>query len=329
MTEKFAHQLREFIDDRDVDQVLRCLDGLKLHFSSNAEANFSRYWLAFELIAVFGPVKLSLDQLKRLKEHVQFLLETVGGKHDELPPFPGLDLQGVNILHALAVFTAEDPLKAEMFFSALKRAGFVTKTLLRARCAPNESLPLHLAAEVGNVQTARDIQKIDTQQLILTNGAGLTAGDIAEAAGHTALASGLRVNEKSERQKRQVATAINALSTENPEPTVAPPPGGSAVSDMLDMLRGFQSAQLVRGSPGDEQEMEKHAELSRLKILIRNICESAPGGVFMSDAYFKFLVRLGIRTRADVAKLFADPYMSLKVPSWMRMALHDSISSSL
>jgi hypothetical protein len=324
MSVKFAEQLREFIDDRDVDQVLRCLDGLKQQISAQppSAVNFPLYFIAYELVCVFGPVKLSVDQLLRLREHLQFLLQSVG-KREEYPDFPGMAVKGVSILHALSVFTAEDALRAESFFTAMKRAGIVTRTLLRARCEPSDSLALHLAAETGNAQAANDIVKVDKEQLIITNGSGATAADVAEAAGHAALAKSLRSKEMALRQSKQVGNAIKDLKT---DPVSEPTTQGTAVNNMMNTLIGYN--QLQRGALVDEREMAMHEELRKLKLLIKNICEPVPGAPFFADLYFKMLVRRGITKPADVKKAFQeDRLFAAKFPSWMRLALFESLNS--
>jgi hypothetical protein len=353
MSEQFAEQFISFVDSGDVDQVLRCLDGLKTRLSidTNATNRHARYWLAIDSLRCLGPLELSRDQLLRLRGFFQYLVESaipasvVGkGWQEKLPEYVGLEnCSGVNVFHVLALSTSTDPVKAEAFFSTLKRAGYVSETLLRGKCYPGESLPIHLACEVGNEQVVLDILRYDRDQIGIRDEKGLTVSQIAESFGHKDLAGKLR--EKTSGIVRPIAA-----------PAVSAPEKRQKVvgTDMLDMLQGFhnqhhqsvtspipRSVGMALAGPhaiasvsavepvaptqrSEDRVVEIQAGLSRLKKLIITVCEQIPGGLLMADFYYFFLVRSGITNVSDLKSEANWERLKDRFPTWMRTKLERS-----
>lgn len=486
---RLGGQFAAAVEARDIAQTLGFLEGLKslltatdLRFLGDVLA--SEYFLVMDLIRCFGPVELTKDQLVRIKDCIQLLLETAingqpSGWHDKLPAFPGLSSlpeNGINVYHVLAIYTKTDPLKAEVFFSVLKRMGYATERLLRGQAATHGSLPLHLAAEVGNERVALDILNLDREQISIKNNLGQTACQLAEVNGHSALAAKLRGKERLVEPKRGgggiveqpvlkrpktitgvvksvgtdmlafLQTQVTSLDVEQPyaraspsahltitsthpqqvgneettansspgptdprlavsttseghlaappEPTVAieisprlpettvalivptsassgPVVGQSSLTgeesprkraalagpravtksslltSQIPVMMPSKVGQEQPDSNGEDTEdetttpvpekpvggvtseeerlMSESAELDRLRIFVRTICERCPGGVSMSDTYFKFLMRLGVARIGDLVVHWKA--LEVKFPSWMREHIQAALSS--
>ena len=240
--EVFAERLMEAIDSIELDQTLSYLDSLRA--SNHEDRNpYARYFLAIDLVLKFGAAPISVPQMTRLQAHFQRLVEhSLPNMAETLPDYPGLGVAGVNILHVVAMYTVNDPVKAEAFFTALKRAKLATKENLSARCALAAATPLHLAAESGTKQMIEMILGMDRKQLAVTNAHGQTASDIAASSGLSSLATFLADKETEQIRKRQLREAASSITAESPPTDEAP---RTAVTNMMEMLKGYQTSSVV------------------------------------------------------------------------------------
>lgn len=332
-----AETFQGFVDGFDIDGVLNWLDDRKS--VDRFPSPHAGYWTAMELVCNFGPITLERCQLIRFKDHFQSLISR-SSKDSHLHTYPGLNIEGFNIVHALAMFTPLDQFKAEVLFSALRRAGLVTQETLRARCSEAGWIPIHLAAEVGNAKIIEEILKMDPSQILLTNNGNMSAGDIAEGNGLSAISTQLRDKERKERQKRQVASAISDM---NPMvDTSVQPKKAAAVDDMMHMLINLQKPlrpSETTAPPDEDEDMSDdtvnevieavesfpndsyQGELDRLVDLITSVCRKVPHGPLMADAYVTLSMRLGIFKIVDLKTSLEDPLIACRYPSWFKSAV--------
>jgi hypothetical protein len=346
--EGFGFQLGSHIRAIEIDEVLTCLDELQKQLGTMAQPEAAlngRYWLAMDLIRFFGPVVMAPTSLGRLKSHIERLLTNVikPGAQASLPDYPGLTVNGLNIFHVLALYTVGDPLKTEVLFTSLKRAGLVSQSFLRAQCSESGFLPIHFAAEIGNMQMINELLKQDPEQILLVDSMSSTASDIARENGLSSIATYLRDKEIAERQKRQVGTAISELdrtdgnvkkrrlSTQAMEGLPSPVKKG-AVDAMMDMLKQFQPDDALSGVVSavvTKQTDTSQRDLNRLTDFIRQICNEIPAGPVMVDAYVSLFIRLGITKLSELKADIASPEVSARLPSWFKLEIELNIDRAI
>lgn len=348
--EGFGFQLGSHIRAIEIDEVLTCLDELQKQLGPMAQPEAAlngRYWLAMDLIRFFGPVVMAPTNLGRLKSHIERLLTNVikPGAQAALPDYPGLTVKGLNIFHVLALYTVGDPLKTEVLFTSLKRAGIVSQSFLRAKCSESGFLPIHFAAEIGNMQMINELLKQDPEQILLVDNMSSTASDIARENGLSSIATYLRDKEIAERQKRQVGTAISELdrtdaanvkkrrlSTQAMEGLPSPAAKKGAVDAMMDMLKQFQPDAGLNGVVSavlPKQTDTSQRDLNRLTDFIRQICNEIPAGPVMVDAYVSLLIRLGITKLSELKADIASPEVSGRLPSWFKLEIELNIDRAI
>jgi hypothetical protein len=147
-----------------------------------------------------------------------------------------LGIEGVNIFHVIALYTANDPDKAGAFFTAAKKAGLASRTHLRSQCGESESTALHIAAGVGNKTAIDFILRNDAGQLMMSNGESLTAGEIAEANGFGGIAAMLRDKEQDHLKKKALGSAATAVYNE--QLSSRPSSEGTPVAELKEFSRG-------------------------------------------------------------------------------------------
>ena len=344
----FGYQLGSHIRAIEIDEVLTCLDDLKKKLGKKTESDdvlHARYWLAMDLIRFFGPCVLDPTSLGRFKVHIELLLTGIikHGAEPTLPDYPGLTVKGLNIFHVLALYTYGDPLKTEVLFTSLKRAGLVSQPLIRAKCSESGYCPVHFAAEIGNMQMINELLKQDPEQILLVDSMSNTASDIARENGLSSIATYLRDKEIAERQKRQVGTAISELdrtdanakkrrlSTQAMGGLPSPVKKG-AVDDMMDMLQQFQPSSVASAVvPGvlAKQTDNSQRDLNRLTDFIKQICNEIPAGPVMVDAYVSLLIRLGITKLSELKADISKPEVGGRLPSWFKLEIEVNIDRAI
>lgn len=243
--DKSARELLTLIDDIEVDLALRSLERLVKVRERNPKyldrKPFARYFLVIDLIRRFGSAPTSIPQLQALSAVIEKLLIQAFPDARErssvpLPHFPSLGIEGVNIFHVIALYTANDPDKAGAFFTAAKKAGLASRTHLRSQCGESESTALHIAAGVGNKTAIDFILRNDAGQLMMSNGESLTAGEIAGANGFGGIAAMLRDKEQDHLKKKALGSAATAVYNE--QLSARPSSEGTPVAELRELSRG-------------------------------------------------------------------------------------------
>jgi hypothetical protein len=339
----FAERLDHHLEEGEVDNALGLLDVFRAKLDLNshiAKDIFPLHMLGIWFVETLGPLDLSKDQLVRIKGFFEHICRIIA-KHNQdgsgLGELKHAGLENMEIpslLETIAIFTANQQGNGEIFYSVLKRTGLLVPSILRKRSRANNSLPIHIAAETGNAYIVFEILKADRDQLHMVNAIEQTAGQIAEAAGHTVLANELTKRETVGRERNGLALAgRGALKRKlpEPEPMMAEvvqkeqkQQGASSIDDMLSMLKGFIPAEEPSVS---ERQVQVHAQLEELKTFIRVVCNSVPGGKLLGPSYSEFFLRLGITNVEQLKAEVQKGTLRDRVPSWMLVLITETSTS--
>ena len=328
--------------------------------------NEAKYFLVMDLVRILGPAKgiprhdlvaiqgLMVELIKQAFRDVREIADL------PLPQYPSLNVDGVNVFHVVALYTSKDNEKAELFFTALKRAGIASKAHLRAVCGALKSTPLHLAAENGNSSFVDLILANDPNQIMIRNSQGMTAADVAASN----IASVLKEKESEYRRRKQLKGAAKEViastnSSSTPDESITNAITGekserkNAFTSMLEVLKGYNSgAPSARpafpsppGSVAHDPRFVMYSqsllppssvsstsrevtEVTGVEKLIKGICHKVPGGEIYGNLYAYFLLRLGIDKLPMLRAQMYNPMIACKFPPWLKRAIENEIDAS-
>ena len=224
---KFAADLMRAVDEVDTEEVFRLLQRILVDEGNNPSRHrYSKYFIAMDIVRMFGGApNMTKDQLERMLKYMELALKQAfkDGVPEKLPGYPGLKaaasgdagkaaVDGINILHLIALYTQPNPQLAEGFMVVAGRCGLLKPDLIRTPIKSSGAIALHLAAEVNNRPIVQLLLLRDAFQHEIRNEEDMLASEIAYQAGNNSLAAFLEEKEREYMTRKSIREAADTYS---------------------------------------------------------------------------------------------------------------------